>query len=81
MSRITYDFDGEGPPPDVGSVLVSTKTGRCWEVVATRQVRSRKHPQRFSLTVRRVESPEYGPTYTLVWKGRRKPAPLFGGSR
>jgi hypothetical protein len=69
---ITYDWDGEGPPPAPGAGLV-TATGRCYLITEARRVRSRVHPRRFALRAAVIEladAPEL--LLTLSWGARHR---------
>lgn len=72
VKRCTYDWDGqpdEGPRP--GDCLV-TKTGRRWQVLESRQVKSRVHPSRWALKILRVPAGLFKATreLDLVWAPR-----------
>lgn len=75
--KITYDCGG-GEEPRVGDYL-RTRTGRTYFIHASRQVRSRIHASRFSLTVEVAPADlvgaRLGRVLPLVWypRGRKKP--------
>ncbi len=72
--RITYDVRDDGPGPDVGDVLLSTRSA--YVVVSSRAVRTRDGCRRFALGVIRYSVEDYpsGNTRTkhfdLKWNSR-----------
>lgn len=68
--RITYDVSDDGPGPDVGDVLMSSRSA--YLVVSSRAVRTRDGVRRFALGVLRfaVEDAPKGRRLTLRWHYR-----------